>query len=100
MSYVSPSQKQPSASSFTHPSLINPQGLFLILSQINGKFLFFNEAINPPKFTTPQITWAWILQNAVQKPVSVYTDELNTSPVGLSSKSTVQKTFSSPLPDF
>lgn len=68
LSHLSPSQKQLSASHFTHPSLRNLQGLFLILPQINGKFLFFNEAISPPKFATPQTWWAWILQNAVQNP--------------------------------
>lgn len=82
-------------SSQTHKS----SGSVLILTQIKGKFLFFNEAINPPKFATPQITWAWILQNAVQNPY-VYTDELNTPPVGLFSESTVQKTLSPPLHDF
>lgn len=68
LSCLSPSQKQLSPSNFTHPRLTNLQGLFLILTQIKGKFLFFSEAIKPPKFATPQITWAWILQNAVQNP--------------------------------
>lgn len=93
LSRLSPSQKQLSASSFTHPTLKNFQGLFLILPQINGKFLFFNEAINSPKIATPQIRWAWCFKMQFKTPMSAYTDELNTPPVGLSSESTVQKTL-------
>jgi len=50
MSFLSPPQKQVSHSSFTRSSITNLQGSFLTLTQMKGKFLFFNEAVNPPKF--------------------------------------------------